>query len=56
MKEIKDKELNLIIGGIDISGSIISSFVKAIEITLELGRSLGTAFRRTFGNGICGIR
>ncbi len=56
MKEINKKELSKIVGGINITGAIISTFVKAIEIALEVGRSFGTSIRRVTGKGICSIK
>lgn len=56
MKELQDKELLMVVGGINITSSIMNSFVNAIEIALEVGRSFGTAIRRITGKGICVIR
>lgn len=56
MKELNKEELFSVIGGISLSGSLIKSFTSMISIVLDIGRSLGTAFRRTFGNNICQIK
>ena len=45
MKELTNKELNLVIGGA-ISGAIISSVIRGVSVILELGRSFGSALRR----------
>ncbi len=47
------KELQQVVGGIDISGTLINSFVRGIETIMEVGRSLGTAIRRSIYGGIC---
>ncbi len=56
MKDINNQELNLISGGISVSGSLINSFSSAITKILEVGRSLGTAIRRVANKKICAIR
>lgn len=53
MKEINEKELKLIVGGLSISGTLINSLVRGINAFLDLGRSLGNAIRRISGNKIC---
>ena len=53
MIKLNKEELLEIRGGINFSGSLISSFVKGINVLLDLGRSLGTAVRRIALNNIC---
>ena len=53
MKQLKKQELLEIKGGINITGTLISSFVKGIEVVLDLGRSLGSALRRSNDNNLC---
>lgn len=53
---ISNKDLYNIVGGINISGSMLHSFIGAFNLVLDIGRSLGTALRRTFGRSICPIR
>ncbi|MDD2181049.1 MAG: hypothetical protein PHW32_01635 [Bacilli bacterium] len=53
MKDLNKQELLKIEGGIKISGTLISSLVRGINTLLELGRSLGTAIRRSIGNNLC---
>ncbi len=55
MKELNKKELSIIVGGINITYSLINSLIRAIESAMEIGRSFGTAIRRIGGKGICGI-
>lgn len=55
MKELNDKELLQIYGGVNISGTLIKSFTSAITIVLEIGKSLGTSIRRIANNSICAI-
>lgn len=56
MITLKEQELKQIVGGINITGTIINSIVDAIKIALEVGRSLGTAVRRITSKGICVIK
>lgn len=51
--ELSKQELLSIQGGINISGTLINSFVRGINAMLDLGRSLGTAIRRIGSNNIC---
>jgi len=54
MKIIKEEqELFSIKGGINISGTIINAIVAGAKIILEIGRSFGTAIRRTTSNDLC---
>ncbi len=50
---ILKEELKMISGGLDITGTLINSFVRGIEALMDVGRSLGTAIRRAFFGGIC---
>lgn len=52
MKELTNKELNLVIGGA-ISGAIISSIIRGVSVILELGRSFGSAVRRMITKNYC---
>lgn len=54
MNELKKEELMEVKGGTNfISGSFITSLVRAGDTLLELGRSLGTSIRRIFDGNIC---
>lgn len=55
MVELTKKELKSIIGGIDLTSGILNSFVRAFEIVMEIGRSLGTSIRRISSSNICEI-
>ncbi len=52
---INKEELKLIRGGLNITGTLINSFARAIETLMDVGRSLGTAIRRSIYGGICPI-
>lgn len=54
MIELKDKELMDIKGGTNyLTSAFIGSLVKAGDMLIELGRSLGTAIRRIFSGNVC---
>lgn len=57
MKELNNEELKTINGGgFDISGSILNAITNGMKTILEIGRSLGTAIRRSSTRGgICSI-
>lgn len=52
MRELTNKELNLVIGG-GWSGAVLSSIIKGASVILELGRSLGSAVRRMMTKNYC---
>jgi len=53
MRELNKKLLLEIEGGLNISGSLVTSFTKAINAVLDLGRSLGSAIRRISDGNLC---
>ena len=52
MIQLEKKELLNINGG-SVSGTMINAFSKALNSLLDLGRSLGTAIRRTSSGNLC---
>ncbi len=49
-----DKEqLQNIRGGINITGTMVSSFVRILDIFLDVGRSFGSAIRRIKDHNAC---
>ncbi len=53
MVEINNNELLAIVGGLSITGSIVSAFVSGIKTVFEVGQSLGTAIRRIVEGKLC---
>lgn len=51
--ELGKEQLLQIEGGINLTGTLISAFTKAINSLLDVGRSLGTAIRRINSGQIC---
>ena len=56
MENLETKELENVVGGLSISGSLITAFTKAISTVYDIGKSLGTAIRRVASNGICPVK
>lgn len=56
MKDLNNNELCNVIGGITITGTIISAFTTAVNTVLDVGRSFGTAIRRVIGKNVCPVR
>lgn len=57
MKKLSKKEMMEINGGSTaITASFISALTSAADTLLELGRSLGSAFRRVFENNSCPLK
>ena len=50
--DLKKEELLNINGG-GISGTLLNSIIRGVNVLLDLGRSLGTAIRRLGSNSIC---
>jgi hypothetical protein len=55
MVRMNNDELIQVIGGFNITGAIMASIVKGLNTFLDLGRSLGTSFRRVSSNKLCPI-
>lgn len=53
MKQIAKEKLEEIHGGVSITGAFINALARGVEVLLELGRSLGSAFRRSKDNNLC---
>jgi len=54
--EIQNKfELIQIQGGINLTGTLLSSISKGINSILEVGRSLGSAIRRAWSGKLCSL-
>lgn len=48
-----EEELFDISGGINLTSSIITAIVQGAKIVLELGRSLGSAIKRSITGNVC---
>ncbi len=53
MNRIEDRELDNIIGGDTISGTVINAFANIIELLLDAGRRVGSAIRRVSEGNLC---
>ena len=53
MRELAENKLMELDGGLSISGAIVNSFTAGIKVTLDLGRSFGTAIRRVISGNLC---
>lgn len=53
MQVLTKEELMCIVGGLSISGTLISALVKGLNTILDIGRSLGTALRRVVSSSLC---
>lgn len=51
MKKLSD--LDSVIGGATISGTLINSFTSIIKVLMDAGRSVGSAIRRISENKVC---
>lgn len=56
MKELHNYELKKIKGGINLTASLIKVIISAIDDLLDVGRSIGSSFRRTITGKMCGFK
>lgn len=50
---LEKNELLQIVGGINITGTLLNSFIRGITVFMDVGRSFGSALRRAFGGRLC---
>lgn len=55
MSKVSKDELEKLDGGTSLTGSLINAFTDGIKTIFDLGRSLGTSFRRVEENKMCAI-
>lgn len=55
MRQLTNDELLKIIGGVSITGALITSIYKGINTILDLGRSFGSAIRRIQTGSMCSL-
>ncbi len=54
MREIKN--LDEIVGGTTLSGSIINAFTNILDLIINIGRGLGSSIRRISENKVCPLK
>ena len=52
---LEKQELLQIVGGISITGSLISAIHRGISTIMDVGRSLGSAIRRAISGSMCPV-
>lgn len=55
MEKLSNNELMLIVGGFNITGTIVNAFLSTGKFIYSLGQSLGSAIRRIGSNDLCKI-
>lgn len=55
MIELRKEELLSVNGGATINASLLNAASRAITLIINMGRSLGSAIRRTFGGALCKV-
>lgn len=53
MKDLKNKETKIVIGGGSISGAFVSAFKGYINVIKEIGQAFGSAIRRFRSGNLC---
>lgn len=53
MKKVDCRELDFVIGGDTISGTVINAFTNIIKLLMDAGRSFGSAIRRVSEGNLC---
>ncbi len=52
MRELSKYELNVVVGG-SLSGAVISSIIRGVNMVFDIGRSFGSALRRIMTKRLC---
>ncbi len=55
MVELRKEELLDVVGGATISATLINAVTRAITVIIDLGKSLGSAIRRTISGNVCKV-
>jgi len=55
MFKLNNDELMMVVGGINITGTILNAISRGVEIIFEIGKSIGTALRRSISDKMCSI-
>jgi len=55
MKKLTAKDLDFVIGGTTISGTLINSFTNIVKVLMDAGRSVGSSIRRISENKVCSL-
>lgn len=53
MEKLTEEELESIVGGATISGTLINSFSTILKTIYSLGKSFGSSLRRMSSNNLC---
>ena len=53
MKKINCEELDSVLGGDSISGTVINAFANVIKLLMDAGKSVGSAIRRVAEGNLC---
>lgn len=56
MQTIKEQELLQIQGGVNLSGTLVNAFVNVIKTLFDIGKNLGSSFRRMKDDSMCPIK
>ncbi len=56
MKKIDDRNLDNIIGGDSVSGTVIRAFIDVVELLVDAGRGIGSAIRRIAEGNVCPLK
>ncbi len=55
MRDLKKEEMLKISGGFNLTASFLNAASRAVSTLIDLGRSLGTAIRRSINGKICPV-
>lgn len=55
MQELTKKEMLEIVGGINITATLIATLIKGAELSFEIGQTLGGTLRRLITSETCKI-
>ena len=53
MRELNNKELMSVDGGASITATFLNAIARTVSTLMDVGRSLGSAIRRTISGNVC---
>ena len=53
MKKISKEEMKKVDGGLNFTASFLGYFVRGVDSFMDIGRSIGSAFRRMSAGKVC---
>ena len=53
MERVNKEEMKSVLGGWDFNASFLSALIRGVNSFMDVGRSIGSAFRRIYERKVC---